>query len=849
MKNLLKKTIVVAMALMMAAVFMPFVPGVNYVANADDCTHEWKYTVSGDTITAICNLDCGTSQTLKIAAADGVYGTPYVGANVDSSQWTASGLADAPQIEYYGATKLSEAPTAVGSYEARITVGGKTAKAAFKIEPKALTVSSGIATVKTKIYDGNTNAQIEIDEDALTGVETGDEVQIDLANTKATFADKKVGSSKTVNVKYALKGKNKGSYKVADGTLTGTISPKEVTVSAPFVSGGSIGSMEYNGTTAFSKELGINNLVSGDKVKAVLSGTLESANYSTANIKLSDVSVANLSGDDAANYTFKNQTELNQTLAEGTYYAKVSKKAVTVTFADKSSTKNADLVELTHVDTGLVGGQSLTGVQADATVIDKTKAGVYKIYPSAEQISAAASANPNYKITYVAGRYVVKGEQSVQYLAFSKDVVNEYACGDTFTLKALGYTDSTYKTTKTTSQIEYTSDNEKVATVDKSTGKVTVVGKGTATITATALEDATHQAASATYTLVVTAGAKVEVPTIADLVYNGQEQVAFTVPANALYTVSSASVLKATKAGTYTVVFSLKNTVDYSWSTSKGTTTDNQTITWKITPKPIKVKANNQSSLVGEALKTLTYTSDALCGSDKLTGALATTANKDKAGTYDITQGTLAAGSNYTITFTKGTYTVKNVEAKTKFMAKAKAYKSKFAFSWTNVSGAKYYRVYYKNMKKTSFANHKVTGATSWTWSSTKYIKKNNVYKARVKAFNADGEVIATSPYMYLVPTYSTKTNATKVTPLENELTLKIGTEESAEALSKQTKYSSSKKLLSVSGVRTVRYQSADTSVVKVLDGNEITAVGKGVAKVYAISLSGAWAVIDVEVL
>lgn len=44
-------------------------------------------------------------------------------------------------------------------------------------------------------------------------------------------------------------------------------------------------------------------------------------------------------------------------------------------------------------------------------------------------------------------------------------------------------------------------------------------------------------------------------------------------------------------------------------------------------------------------------------------GALATTANKDAYGTYDITRGTLTvddgvSGANYIITFNKGTYTV-----------------------------------------------------------------------------------------------------------------------------------------------------------------------------------------------
>ena len=54
--------------------------------------------------------------------------------------------------------------------------------------------------------------------------------------------------------------------------------------------------------------------------------------------------------------------------------------------------------------------------------------------------------------------------------------------------------------------VEYSSDNTAVATVDPGTGALTLVGEGTATITATALEDDTYREASASYLLTVSNG-------------------------------------------------------------------------------------------------------------------------------------------------------------------------------------------------------------------------------------------------------------------------------------------------------------------------------------------------------
>ena len=71
---------------------------------------------------------------------------------------------------------------------------------------------------------------------------------------------------------------------------------------------------------------------------------------------------------------------------------------------------------------------------------------------------------------------------------------------------------------------------------------------------------------------------------------------------------------------------------------------------FKITPKPITVTAEDKTKVQDEADPELTYTVEGLVGSDKLEGKLEREEGEDP-GEYKITQGTLSAGTNYSITF------------------------------------------------------------------------------------------------------------------------------------------------------------------------------------------------------
>lgn len=76
-----------------------------------------------------------------------------------------------------------------------------------------------------------------------------------------------------------------------------------------------------------------------------------------------------------------------------------------------------------------------------------------------------------------------------------------------------------------------------------------------------------------------------------------------------------------------------------------------------VTPAALTVTADAKSKEFGAADPELTYVATGLVNGDVLTGAL-TRAEGENAGTYAITQGTLAASSNYTLNFKGANLTI-----------------------------------------------------------------------------------------------------------------------------------------------------------------------------------------------
>src|SRR5207253_2140034 len=152
----------------------------------------------------------------------------------------------------------------------------------------ALSVS---ATGTNKVYDGGTAAVVLLSDDRVSGDVFSD------SYTSAAFADKNVGSAKTVSVSgISISGTDAGNYTVKTRTTTRTdITARALTVSASGIN------KVYDGDTRATVTL-TDNRVSGD----VLTTSYASASFATKTVgngKTVSVSGISISGTDAGNYT------------------------------------------------------------------------------------------------------------------------------------------------------------------------------------------------------------------------------------------------------------------------------------------------------------------------------------------------------------------------------------------------------------------------------------------------------------------------------------------------------------------------------------------------------------------
>ena len=128
----------------------------------------------------------------------------------------------------------------------------------------------------------------------------------------------------------------------------------------------------------------------------------------------------------------------------------------------------------------------------DVATVDASTGAVTVLAAGTTNIEATSEEDNEYEAGYAS--YTLTVNKIDPALAFSEGSV-QVTLGDAFTAptltNALGMT------------VSYESTNTGVATVDPTTGAVTIVGAGTTTITASSAEDATHSAGSASYSITV----------------------------------------------------------------------------------------------------------------------------------------------------------------------------------------------------------------------------------------------------------------------------------------------------------------------------------------------------------
>lgn len=238
-----------------------------------------------------------------------------------------------------------------------------------------------------------------------------------------------------------------------------------------------------------------------------------------------------------------------------------------------------------------------------------------------------------------------------------------------------------------------------------SDGTVTIYKAGTATITATVANGANYDYAqtTATYTLTVNKAAgniAYEAPNNTVAKTYGDEKFTNTLSKTdtsdgvVTYSVASETVsgmvtvnsstgeVTINKAGTATIRATVADGTNWTYAQK----TADYTLT--VGKKALTITADAKNKTYGDADPALTYTPSGLVGTDAITGSL-TRVSGENVGTYAIQQGTLSAGSNYSISYTGANLTVNRATLTATAVDKSRTYGSSNPSFTVTVTGFK----------------------------------------------------------------------------------------------------------------------------------------------------------------
>jgi len=325
-----------------------------------------------------------TAGTLTIGTVSGFIGTETV---------TATGSA----ADYSSANVGSYAGTNVSYSLQNGTHGGKAANyslasgsATGVVTKKALTITA--PSIASKVYDGSAIAGT-VTVGTLSGIVSPETVSV--TGTAADYTSKNVSSYPNTVISYSLADGSglASNYSLVNGTATGTITAKSLTVSAVAFD------KTYDASSTANITLSSDKLVSDNITLANTSATFN--DKTVAHGKTVSVSGISISGDDATNYSLANTTTTATATINPTYItvtASASDKTYdgtnTATVTLNSNKYEMDVVTLANTaatfDTKNVGIEkaiSVTGIS-----ISGTDAANYTLYSTTASTIASISA-------------------------------------------------------------------------------------------------------------------------------------------------------------------------------------------------------------------------------------------------------------------------------------------------------------------------------------------------------------------------------------------------------------------------------------------------------------------------
>ena len=365
-----------------------------------------------------------------------------------------------------------------------------------EIAKKPVTITG--LTAIDKMYDGNETASVS-GTATISGNLDGDNLTV-TAGT-ASFADKNAGTNKTVTFTgYTLSGSAAGNYELPaqPASVTANITQKELTVSA----GNLNFTKPYDGTTSVgikSGNLELTGVISGDMVSVADGYTAAYVDANAGDNKNIELTGLTLKGTDAGNYKLKSTT---LTVAGNS----ITKATWDKTSASSSAkygtigTLNLSQYLVSDATVGQVTVTTDTNAVLNGTPSVADKVLTYKFKNDANLKDKTATIT----IPVTSGNYE-SYNITVTVTVLDKLTQNDFKFAAAAQTKTYGDSKFTYAATGAVngSAVTYSSGNTDVATVNKTTGEVTILKAGETTITAAATATDDYAAATQSYTLTV----------------------------------------------------------------------------------------------------------------------------------------------------------------------------------------------------------------------------------------------------------------------------------------------------------------------------------------------------------
>lgn len=462
---------------------------------------------------------------------------------------------------------------------------------------------TGSFTAENKTYDGSASATVL--SRALTGQLTADDVL--LTGGTAAFSDAVAGSGKTVTLTGAtLGGATAVHYALTSvGTTTANIAQRPVTVTA-----------DAKGKTFGDADPALTFQATG------LLGSDEATGALTRE-----------AGEDAGTYAIQQGTvavSANYALTYVPANLVIGQKSVTVTADPQTKTYGDADPELSYTAGDLNGNDAFTGVLARDAGEDVSSYAITQ---------GSLTAGPNYAISFTGAQL----EITQRAITVTADAAE----------KVYGDADPTFTAGVTTGNL--VGDDTLSGALTRDPGK----DVGAYAIRQGALTAGGNYSLSfVPADLTISPKALTVTADDASKTYGDTDPaLTFTVPTGGLVNDDTASVFTGglqrapgVGVGTYAITSNDLSAGDnYTLTVTPGTFT--------INAKPLSVTADAKSKTYGEDDPELTFTAGTLVDGDEITGSL-TRAPGENVGTRAISQGTVTAGDNYSITFTPANLTI-----------------------------------------------------------------------------------------------------------------------------------------------------------------------------------------------